>query len=105
MFGLFKSRRAKRNQRFSADFYELNEREMEMLLGGSPVRSLIAGVGNNNMPWQPSPNMGFTNMGFNGASYQPLPTTPYQNTTRQQAPSWMQVGEEDRPKWPNRYYE
>src|SRR5690242_4708176 len=105
MFKFFKSRRARKNRRLSADLYELNEQEMEMLLGGSPVRSLIAGEGNNAPFGRPSSPMGFPTMGFNGASYQPLPSTPYQDTTWQQRQSWLQAWEEKETRWSNRYYE
>lgn len=102
MFNFLKFRRARKNKRFSADIHELNEQEMEMLLGGSPVRTLLT-VGNKSPFEQYMTNTRFTDVGFNDARYQPLPSTPYQDMTWRQRPSWLQVAEENGAGWSKGY--
>jgi hypothetical protein len=95
MFKFLQRRHAKKNGHHTVDLYELNEQELETLMGGSPVRHLIGGE-YNTPPRQLTTNMGFNSAstGFDNASYQPFQATYPQNTW-QQAPSWVQqIGEE-----------
>jgi hypothetical protein len=95
MFKFFKSKQAKNKRHPAVDLYELNEQETEMLLGGSPVRYLLGGIGNH-VPFRQRS----TNMGFEPANYPPLNATLPHNTW-QQGPSWVQVGEEEVNRAPN----
>jgi hypothetical protein len=85
MFNLFQRKRHKKNWRSTSemDLYELSEQETDMLMGGSPVRSLIGGE-NKPSYWQNS-----SPRNFDGTGYQPFPAMYPQNTWSQ-SPSWLQ---------------
>ena len=96
MFNFFK-KRAKSKQRPSMDFYELNEQEMDMLMGGSPVRSLIGGGDSDTMLWP-------TSRRYDGSTYQSLLTPSFSpDMSRQQHLDWTSMVEEKTPR-PNKFY-
>ncbi len=89
MFNFFK-KRAKKSRNSTVDFYELSEQETDMLMGGSPVRSLLMG-GPTPSPWQPSGEGNYSSTVLSSFS-----TRPWQQT-----PNWIQNLESGSP---NGYY-
>jgi hypothetical protein len=95
MFNFFK-KRAKSKRHSTTDFYELNEQEMDMLMGGSPVRSLIGGD-KDTMLWP-------TSQRYDGSTYQSLLTPSFSpDMNRQRHLDWVSMVEDKTPH-PSKFY-
>src|SRR6476661_3885207 len=92
MFNFFK-KRAKNKRHSTMDFYELNDQEMDMLMGGSPVRSLLGGADHDNMSWLP-------NQQNDGSSFQSLVPglKPFSPSMNHPQLGWASVIESREPR-------
>ncbi len=96
MFNFFK-KRAKNKRHSTVDFYELNDQEMETLMGGSPVSQLIGGGHSDTMLWPPSQR-------YDGSNYQSLLVPSFSpDASRQQHLDWVSMVEDKAPR-PSKFY-
>lgn len=93
MFHFFRSRRAKSKLHSRLSLYELNERETDLLMGGSPVRQLIS-ARHQAPAWMRT---------FDGTHAPAMtvapPSTGWQPTPTWATPTWVHVGEEPARNW------
>jgi hypothetical protein len=96
MFNFLK-KRAKNKRHSTVDFYELNDQEMETLMGGSPISQLIGGGHSDTMLWPPSQR-------YDGSNYQSLLVPSFSpDASRQQHLDWVSMVEDKTPP-PSKFY-